>query len=97
MDDCDKRSLIAKVALTGPCASVFIELISSVVNDRLELHLGLGPERLDELLAELAAQVQDSAAGDFADLESDGAEWEPLGQRTGGKVVRATRWPTADR
>ncbi|MFD4948874.1 hypothetical protein ACFWNT_41815 [Streptomyces sp. NPDC058409] len=82
MDDCDKRSLIAKVALTGPCASVFIELISSVVNDRLELHLGLGPERLDELLA---------------DLEPDGAVWEPLGQRTGGKVVRATRWPTADR
>ncbi|MFI5749100.1 hypothetical protein ACIBBE_24910 [Streptomyces sp. NPDC051644] len=66
-------------------------------NDRLELHLELGPERLDELLAELAAQIQDSGDVDLDYLEPDDAERKPLGRRIGGKAVRASGWPTADR
>ncbi|MFF3734006.1 hypothetical protein ACFYXM_27790 [Streptomyces sp. NPDC002476] len=65
-------------------------------NDRLELHLELSPELLDELLAELAA-VQDNGVGDLDCLEPDTAERKPLGRRIGGKAVRASGWPTADR
>ncbi|MGW0670626.1 hypothetical protein [Streptomyces sp. NPDC002746] len=66
-------------------------------NDRLELHLELGPERLDELLGELAAQIQEDGDGELDYLEPDGAERKPLSRRIGSKAVTASGWPTADR
>ncbi|MYT20085.1 hypothetical protein GTW69_07250 [Streptomyces sp. SID7760] len=66
-------------------------------NDKLELHLELGPERLDELLGELAAQIQENGDGDLDYLEPDDAERKPLTRRIGSKAVTASGWPTADR
>lgn len=66
-------------------------------NDRFELHLELGPERLDELLGELAAQMQDNGHGDLDYLEPDDAEQQPLAKRISSKAVTASGWPTADR
>ncbi|MFD7341527.1 hypothetical protein ACFV98_36970 [Streptomyces violascens] len=66
-------------------------------NDRVELHLELGPERLDELLGELAAQIEENGDGDLDYLEPDDAERKPLTRRIGSKAVTASGWPTADR
>ncbi len=66
-------------------------------NDRAELHLELGPERLDELLGALAAQIQESDNGDLDYLEPDDAARKPLTRRIGSKAVNASGWPTADR
>jgi hypothetical protein len=66
-------------------------------NDTLELHLELGPERLDELLSDFTAHVQNDGGSDSADLDPDSRERRSLGRRIGGKAVRASGWSTADR
>ncbi|MFF1717468.1 hypothetical protein [Streptomyces sp. NPDC058268] len=66
-------------------------------NDRIELHLELEPEVLDEILTNLAAQLQDSEDEEVeSDLYEEQSERRPLSRRVGTKAAAVSGWPTAN-
>lgn len=64
-------------------------------NDEYELHLLLDPQRLDELLMEVARYVEEDE--DNAPPDVAGRERRPFTKRLGVKAVSASGWPVTSR